>query len=601
MRRWALLAAGLLWGSSLPAPAEEPGPDRLRHSDVVLSWGGFSPEVCRKYGATVWGWGTSYDSKRITEARAAGIRVVAANTNLCIRGNHKSEVGRDHFYNPRLRDSTCVDIAGDPIVVPWYALEYGDDNRAYWHCTNNRWHREHLKRVVRSGVLAGADVINVDDAMANAMVIRLPETGGCFCDACMTGFRAWMRLRFDTSALAARGIDEIDRFDYRAMVRPKFPTRADYTGAYARSEIPLQEEFRLFQTQAAANLLTELAQCARETAGQAIPLSANLGVMRPDVLLGAAVLDHFIIELPFWKYEGHFPLESLKIAEALEKKCAVWPVGYDVDRVRREGASGMLKLWIATTYALGHNFMVPARMWCSAGPTGSVFYDPPEEELVPLYRFVRETADLFDGFEPLAQFGLLYSNRDARRGRRAGEQVAYELFTRNLSYRLLLGGDDYLASRLDLAAGTDVDLVVIPDPETVAALDAEQRQVVEQWLASGRAAYWSDLAPNPPTGAVRVLGQEGVVALPRQRLTGGRRQIVVHLIDRNYQAGTNSFGLLPAIDVELAHAVLGSQVPVRATLHGPSAPAAGLAMTLDPHQIRVRVQMTGIWNVLLIE
>lgn len=124
---FALFSFGQATVVSAGQPASETAfpTDRLRHSDVVLSWGGFSPEVCQKYGVTVWGWGTSYDSKRIAAARSLGLRIVATNTNLCIRGNHKTEVGRDYFHHPRLRESGCLDIAGDQIVVPWCALEPG--------------------------------------------------------------------------------------------------------------------------------------------------------------------------------------------------------------------------------------------------------------------------------------------------------------------------------------------------------------------------------------------------------------------------------------------------------------------------------------------
>ena len=581
--------------------------EQLRHSDIVLSYAGtpddmsgMRREACEKYGVTVWGWGPYYDGRLIAEAYRWGMRIVSSLVNLDIRESHTTEIGRDLFYNPKLSETTCKDIAGDPIVIPWWAREYGDDNRAYWHCTNTRWFREHLTRVVRNGILAGANAIHVDDAMSNAMVVRLPNTGGCFCDSCMAGFRTFLSRRYSLAELMKRGIPDLGAFDYRTLVRPVTPTCKAFGEAFARGEIPLQDEFKLFLTQEAAAFLGELVRCARETAGEEIPISANLGTMRPDNLLGAVHPDYFVIELHFWGPTGNLPLQPLKLAQALGKPCACWPIGANVDRVRRDGSTGMLKLWIATTYALGHNFMIPYRMWCSTSATGMVFWDAPDDEFLPIYAFIRESADLFDGFEERPQLGLLYSNRDARSSRSVAETTGWEMFSRNLSYELLLAGDDYLISRLDEAAAANYEQIVLPDAESVSCLDDDQRVVVSGWIASGKAAYWDDVRERL-TPWVRITNAANVWALARQRTTAGATALVIHLVNHDYHAADNSFRDSQPVSLEVARSLFGAAFPRTASLRGPATAPVEVQVQANAEHVRVDVEMTGFWNLLVFK
>jgi hypothetical protein len=584
----------------------QPAVSGLRHSDVVLSYAGspddmsgLDPDAYARYGVTVWGWGPYYDSRLIAAAFGWGFRMVSSLVNLDIRESHTTDVGRDLFYNPQLRETTCRDITGAPIVISWWAREYGDDNRAYWHCTNQRLYREHLKRVVRSGVLAGANAIHIDDAMSSAMVVRLPDTGGCFCDACMTGFHAFLRERYGEEGPPHPGVIDMAAFDYRALVRRVAPTREAFGAAFARHEIPLQDDFRLFMTQEAARFLGELAACAKETAGADIPVSANLGVMRPDNLLGLLHPDHFVIELEFWRPTGDFPLLALKIAQAAARKCATWPLGRDVDRVRLQGATGILKLWVAGVYALGHNFMIPVHMWCATSAHDFIWYDAPEEEFVPLYRFIRDSAAIFDGFEEATQFGLVYSNALARAGDPAIENTCWEMFDRGFAFQLLLAGDDYLTSRLDPEAAEQYDRIVIPNEAVVAALDPEQRRVVDDWLAAGKAVYWRDAQAGLPAPRVRVLQPDTLWTVVRRREADGVTETAIHLLNHDDHIKENAFGAGPRVTLALDRTLFGATVPATATLYSPGAPAIEVGLHHAADGARATFEMRGFWNILV--
>jgi hypothetical protein len=572
----------------------------LRHSDIVMSWGGLHREACVKYGVTVWGWGPYYDSKMVAEARSLGLRVIASLVNLNIREPHTTEVGRDLFYNPALSATTCVDIAGEPIVVPWWAREYGEDNRAYWHCTNQPMYREHLRRVVHSGVLAGGNALHIDDAMANAMVVRLTKTGGCFCDACIRLFRDDLRERYTRVELGTLGIYDIDTFDYREMIRPLASTRAAYTSLHARGTLPLQDEFRLFQTRRSADFLGELVRCAKQTAGGDLPVSANLGTMRPDVLLGAVHPDYFVIELHFWRPTGDFPLQPLKLAQALGKPCATWPVGHDVERVRVQGASEVLLRWVVTTYALGHNFMMPYHMWCSTSATGMVFYDAPEDLFLPVYRFIRGHADLLDGFEEFPRFALLYSNREARSDSSAVERAGWEMFDGNLSYQLLLAGDEYCDRRLSDADAALYERVIVPDTLTLQTLDGPQRLVVEGWLTSGRAVYWEQARGQGLRDRVQILGGTKVWTVLRQQTQNNRTRRVLHLIDPEHDTAANASHKPRRVLLSIDRALFGSSVPAQVTMYSIHAPPSAWPVSLDGDEVRVEVAMTDPWHLLAL-
>ncbi len=570
----------------------------LKHSDIVRSWGSGDHEAYRKYGVNVWGWGIYWNSERISQAYSIGYRIVASLVNLIIRPSHKTNVGRDLYYNPVLRDTTCVDIAGDPITVPWWDREYGDGNRSFWHCTNQPLYREHIRRNAHNGTLSGANAINIDDAMGNAMVVRLPETGGCFCDACMKNFSNYLKVYYSKEELRDKGITDIELFDYRSLVRTVAKTREAYTEAFYSEKIPLQGDFKLFQTRAAASFLQELTNYIKEIAGYNMPVSANLAMLNPEYLIGAVYPDYYIIELNFFQEWYNLPLESFRIAIALGRKCACWPVGWNVDWIRRDGMTGLLKLWIASAYALGHNFMVPVQMWCSTVNNEMTFYDPPQEEFVPVYQFIKNAPWLFDGFEETPKTGLLYNNRARRKGDTSSLDVGWELFNRNIAYGLLLARDKYLPLELAEQYIDHFDLIIIPDRQCLTELDKDENDLVQSWLQSGKAKYWNDCDPSLLEAGIRIVNDAKVWAIPRFRKREDNTEWVIHLVHNDYSRETKSFGDLGNVVLELDPSLFNLDRRSKIDFHTPFGHPKMIRSWRDEGKMRIEVDMVDFWCIL---
>jgi hypothetical protein len=116
---------------------------------------------------------------------------------------------------PQYRDAVCVDIAGQRIVPGWLDSNY-KGVKPYWGCTNHPLFRRQLAERVRIGIASGANMLHLDDHLGTSAAAN--HSGGCFCDFCLKGFRAWLQQNLTPSELAAKGIVDLKNFDYRARV-----------------------------------------------------------------------------------------------------------------------------------------------------------------------------------------------------------------------------------------------------------------------------------------------------------------------------------------------------------------------------------------------
>ncbi len=66
----------------------------------------------------------------------------------------------------------------------------------------------------------------------------------------------------------------------------------------------------------------------------------------------------------------------------------------------------------------------------------------PSEKFVPLYQFVRRNADLFDEYEAYADVGIVLPYRTFARDPQRWFDICGQLAAHNISYQLLLGGDE---------------------------------------------------------------------------------------------------------------------------------------------------------------
>ena len=173
------------------------------------------------------------------------------------------------------------------------------------------------------------------------------------------------------------------------------------------------------------------------------------------------------------------------------------------------------------------------------------------------------------------------------------------MFDRGLAFQLLLAGDDYLTSRLDPAAAEQYDRIIIPNEAVVAALDPEQRRVVDDWLAAGKAVYWQDAQAGLPVPRVRVLQPDTLWTVVRRREADGMTGTAIHLLNHDDHAAEHTSGAGPRVTLALDHTLFGATVPVTAMLHSPDAPAIEVGLHDAPDGARATFEMRGFWNIIV--
>jgi len=589
--------------SSMPA---------FNRSDVVFMLGTlpekYSADVYRAYGTTVigaWGGGPRFadevDSwrKRIQDINALGIRYACQLWMDSAGAYYLAKV-------PDLQSAVCVDIEGNPIIMPWMPQVY-EGVPTYWCCTNNPRYREYLRSQVILAMMAGADALFIDDHAGNAHKALLSQCGGCFCDYCVAGFREYLKNKYTAAELRELGIEDIEGFDYREMVRKVASTRSAFIEAYRQGWIPLIEEYQAYQVMSIRILERELIELAREVRGTPIPVGVNAYNLAPEQIFDSDFVDYFAAEIDHYASQGRIPSSLVfvyKLADALGKPLASTAHGSDWAYIKEKNLTGLVKQWIAFAYALGHHFMVPHHIpWCFVKVGGKTTWEPydcPTEEIAPLYIFVRQNADLFDGYEAVEQVGVLYSNLAFRRGVQNARDVCWSLLNASMPFGLAAAGDEWLVNRLSEDELSRFELIVVPEP---AMLEGEQQRLIEEWMAKGRAVSWTSindlLQRVEPLASLEGAGK--VWILPRRNPNNPEAPVVVHLINWDYDASKDKMNRQDNIAICLSHKLLGGREARSVTLLSPDSDPIQLPFENRPDGVHVTVPEVTLWSILKIE
>jgi hypothetical protein len=282
----------------------------------------------------------------------------------------------------------------------------------------------------------GADGLHVDDHLGTAGAAWWQ--GGGFCDYCMSGFRAYLRTHATQEQLQQAGVEQLDTFDYRVLVRRHATTRQEYKKV--QRQIPLMDLFLAFQTQAAAEHTRQLGRLAEEVAGHPVLLSANACLPNEVHTHVVKYLTHIVGEVDQHASAGTAQIdraiEAYELATRLGKPLAATASGWDWAFVKQNQSEELVRFWIALAYAYGQRFMVPhpQRQWCFNNELGTHWYAAPVEAYAPLYRFIRAHAAWFDGFETVPAKDAVRSAPDSVlvtvRGKRGSEQIVLHVLNR---------------------------------------------------------------------------------------------------------------------------------------------------------------------------
>jgi hypothetical protein len=528
--------------------------------------------------------------KLARDYRELGIKLQACNVWML------TATGRVLYDEPEYRDAVCVDIAGDPIVPGWLDSNY-KGVKHYWGCTNHPLFRKQLAERVRIGITSGANMLHLDDHLGTSAAAN--HSGGCFCGFCMKGFRAWLQQNFTASDLATKGIDDLGSFDYRATVRHAgFTDRKTYKQGMWRKKVPLQEEFLAFQRDAAAEFVRQLGDVARRAAGQPVPVGVNSYNLSPTQLATSHHADFFANEVQHYDQEDTIPPMVYLLGTALGKPVFSTGSGHCWIRVQQHDDVSRVRRWIATAHAFGHYSMFAYKKWGFSEETGTKWYITPISTYEPLCRFINENAELFDGYEPVAQVGVLYDNATCRNHRWQVRDICRELHYANVPCGLVLAGDGYLRHPLTEDALEAFDLVVVP---TDASLTGAQAELLKRFRDRDRAISWSgvDDVSKRVEPFVSLTNGDKVWALPRKVPNRSNDPTVIHLLNQDYDPQKDTMRAKSDLKIWIRRALVGNAT--RATLVVPGKSPRTLALKATADSVSTTVPALDMWVILKID
>lgn len=594
------------------AQANDSGPSRpLNHSDVVFM-GGADKAVYEAYATTVVDWGGhawSDNDKAKTEFRT---RVKLAQ-DLGIQYN--AGIGMLTEFLGMIKSCSeheraiCRTLDGKPITVPWlwdHKVD-GQLGKAWWFCSNSPLYQKYLRDLTARAMAGEPDGYHIDDFGGTTGTFWM---GGCFCESCMPLFRDYLRKHIDAGKLRALGIETLDGFDYGKWLLTKH-VKDGAEFARKRSSLPLHAEFQEFQAKADGDVVRGLQEHAAKLRGKPLARSVNGSPPSPQAFVVRPHMDHYSCEIgmgaPGSEWSG-VPTKKLTASAAFVYKCtdmagrgiAGTADGHSWAYVNEKNAVNLCRYWISESYAFGHCFMAPSsHQWCYTKEKGTHWYKARPEDYADLYQFVRKNAALFDGYETVAQVGIVFDHKGWRHGRKSAQAAATALVEANIPFALVAAGDELLNLRLDATKLAKFKTLIVP-PELM--LDPAQQKVLDR-IPPDKRLVWKDarslLAAIELPLAIE--GAADVWALPRRNLRQSKSPLIVHLLNRNHDFATDRTAPQQNLTLRLRRSLFGGTPPTQCTAFVPGCEPTSLSIASDDAGVQVKIPALKLWSVLRVE
>lgn len=510
--------------------------------------------------------------------------------------------------DPGLQDAVCVDFTLNPIKINWMANRSYKGRPVYFYCSNHPRYRAFLRHQIFMFAAAGVDGVMVDDGGGTPFVSGV---GGCCCQYCLAGFREYLRRKYDAEQLRARGIDDLDNLDYRQVLLKHADDHDSLRMALRLNEIPLAGDFSDFLKRSDADLFQSLQRMASQLSGKHLPMAWDNVNVDGRYQLYYRFLDLFLPEIDYQQFatdgrgdDTKFPPGIVlldKYADALGKWHSFTPAPAAWSAIKRKNLTGLLRLWIAASYANGGLPRYPRKGWCF-GETSRWYY-PPKEAFEPLYDFVRTHQELFDDYEAVAQVGVLFADPSANPSGSL-KRICESLVNLNVPFGVVVAGNEWVPNRLAPGDAKRFDLLLIPEP---VKLDAGQQQVVEGWKNQKTAISIS----QKDDVAQRLAGRlDPLTALESKssvwlfpRVIPGKKgaSTVCHLINWDYDAQKNQTTPQKAVKVRLGSALAGGRCTTKVTYHAIGKGPQSLEFMVRNDGLHVTVPEVELWGILRLE
>lgn len=550
----------------------------LKQSDVVFMYQA-GRATYEEYGATVLAWGGMPTDRARAEAKGV--------TWFGSVGMVTEFAAYHRRFPDRYEEGLCRDIDGKPVKVPWLTDHQHEGVPYWWCCTQQPLFRQFLRDRVVETVKAGADGLHIDDHLGTAGGLWL---GLCFCDRCVDGFRVHLATLPEEDR-ARLGVRTPESSQYRDEVKRWLSAAGTKRGVTAH---PLWPQWSIYQRRMAAAFMLELRELAAQTAGRPVPVGANAGLLWPGHLSDYQALDLFTAETDHHASGRQFsdlPLLAYRMAEAMGRPYAATASGGDWAYVKEHNLPGLVCGWIALSYAGGQRLMAPHHQWCHTAEKGTHWYDGPSAKFAPLYQFVRRHATWLDGYETFADLAVVLPHRAYLQNSQRWFDLANRLAGANVSFRLLVAGDEIVDHPLQQSELHACRALLVPSDRSE-LLRADQR-LVDSASSARHVFTTADEALAGVVPAVTVRAEGTVRVLPRVKPGSA----VVHLLNRGYDAQRDEVAPLSSIQVQIDPKALGLAEVRTCRWITPDADAASLSI----RDGRVEVPRLVLWGLLTIE
>jgi hypothetical protein len=549
-----------------------------------------NPDMYEPYGCTVLGWAGRANREWIAKAHAAGVRHFSSSVGFLTEFRRVIDFS-DHFL-----DAACRNLAGEPFIVPWLWDHKHKEQPAWWWCTNSPLYRRYLETRLEEVIRSGPDGLHIDDYRGTSGSITW-RSGG-FCRHCMAAFREYLAENVSKEKLAKLGIADLSTFDYREWLLGRGVKPEEYNRR--RRSLPLADEFYDFQVKANNAFVAQYRRRAEGIAAKPVTLCVNSGLSNPHALVVAPHLSYFCCEV------GHnaasravakHPIYVYKLADGLDRPVTSTASGQDWAYVNAHNLPGLVRTWIALSYAHGHTLMAPHRQWCYTKEKGTHWYSGPTEEYAYVYQFVRASAGLLDGYEAIAPVAVVYDNAARRQRRSDIEPICTELAERNVPFTVVIAGDDWLDYRLDADRLANFSAVIVAQGTS---LDAEQQALIDMVAREGRLVVWPNdnrlekLVPAP----VLVQGSEHIGIVPRARPGDDAAPLAVHLLNRNYDGQNDRMIPQAKLSLRLRRDLLRDRQFTKATLHRPKHEPQRLRVASTREHTLIEIPQVTLWGIV---
>ena len=588
----AVVLCALTVSSAAAAAEERPV---IRASDVVFMYASGTPSQYDAYSGTVVGWGGRPRTRnpqdveghraRVEEAHKRGMRYCGSVDFLVDFG------GFIDFRPDTFQEAVTRDLDGKPLRVPWLWDHEHKGSPAYWFCTNNPDYQAYLHDQAERACLAPIDGLHLDDYSGSSA--SSDYNGGCFCTHCMDGFRAYLADERSPAELRRMEIPSLESFHYGEYLKSQGITAESYKREHWK--VPHVDIFQRFQNACMKDRILSVYEHAERLRGRPLLRSINSSASSPRTLVPAPVIDYFCGEVPSHASAAQVSLEPIfvfKTVEFLRRRQTATAAGQDWAWIKANDKPGLVRMWVAQTYALGSVFMAPHNQWCYTKELGTHWWHGKPEDFAYLYKFAREHSALLDDYVSLSNTGLVYSAPDYGKVRDAALRFAEA----NIPYACIVGEHDELPPELAAQTiATFEHLVALRElpGDLKDALDASQSRVVR----------WENVEALPEA----IKRQASVTGPGRLRLSLRYKPgtsdvpVVCHVLNQNYdlsQDGAAPVDVRVSIHKDLLKKAHRGSIPRSARVHMPRKETQGVIVAEHDNEITFEVKNLGLWAIV---